>query len=855
MNIQSNNPIVPIQGRITQVSPSQAKVNPEAPASDGVLDLSQAANLEGELQTQNAGNTDFIRLSENTALSVQELSPEELTHLIDNLKSRALDGDLKLLPGISPQNLISVEGTTVTIAGQGTALNPTPESSPIEQAEAVIAKSNANPDDKTWAFANGTSGSLSFQKAADKPAPWNNHLFMADDKAFVYQTGTDKRTVALPGEQTLQLDLNQAEKMGLPKELLEEVKQTGALRYLPKNDYQNMLKNDFNFNDAFSKFQSPEQFREALQYTYPDRVEALGQANFDELAERVYSYASNAQDTDGNIDVQKMQGMLYALDPEIRLSSNSNTPMKAQNLFTIDQAAYEQLPANVQKNYAASNTGEFVPLSIDRQQYETLSAENKALFTPLGDRYIPLGDNKHGRATILTTRHIMENVNTTEIPNPPASFQFQTGISSLFGENDRFIRDSSGSMTEKWGAMQRSVDKLLQQQGTLKANESLANKVDLKVQQNGSLALNGRDIQVDRNTLNGNGLTFQNDDLPQVLSDAYDSFKTADKSDAENRQAFSEFVGVPETEIFDANTGNIKTTNSHLLKSFDKLLHQQGRLKPGQALKDHLDVLVNPNGSLNLSATKTYTPELATLDDDAFDAYIQDFSNVLTDAYQTLSSPDKSSAENQQAFADLLGVPASQIFNRQGQLEADPLMDMLGDQSGVLSGRNIGSTGEAAFKGIITTLLFDQDYTDKSRMNVLIDEPLQDMEYLKLAQALAEAKGVDVRFISMPTNPESTEAVEKNPEDFMIFVDLQSMQLNTQNGQPQSLSFTAQHVDDQGIIQDTPQNMPVEYYQGKVHDRNVDYSANPQGFKGAFVPLQGYDANGKPINKIGAGSE
>lgn len=848
-----------IQGRITQASVSE-KINAEAPQTDRVLDLAQSKGLESELNAHNAENTDYIRLNQNTAISVKELSSEELTTLIDSLKSRALDKNFKLRAGLAPENLISVQDNTVTLSGTEPVQVLDPETSPIAQAEAVIHKSNSNTDDAYWSFSNGTSHSLTFQKASEKPAPWNNHMCMSDDKAFIYQTEKDTRVTALPGEKTLKLSVKEAQNMGLPEELIKQVKQKGELRYLPKEGYQAMLKNDFNFNGAFEAFQSTEQFTAALKATYPDRAEALGEANFKELGNRIYAYASRGQDADGTIDVQDMQGLLYALDPEIRLSSNSNTPMQAQNLFQMDQATYEVLPESEKLNYVAAAESSYVPLSITQEEYQSLSPENKVAFTSLGDRFVPQGDNKHGRATTLTTRHIMEKISQNEIPQEPTSFTFTDDVSSLFGPNDRFIRDASGSMGTKWGALYRGVDEALKTQGILQQNESLNDRIDLSINQNGSLKAKGQQIQINRSS--GPDFNPQTKALGIMLQDAYDTYQKPGETGSQNRSGFATLVGLPEAELFDPD-GTIKNSDIKLTQSFDKLLHQEGRLKPNQSLKRNMSALISSDGTLKFAAGKTYKPTVATIESEKFDRHVKDFSNVLSDAYTTFASSEKSADENQKAFAELLGLPSQQIFDNRGNLKGDDVMDLLGDNRGSLFNRSVGATGEAAFKGVITSLLYDTDYAPGNRMNVLVDEALQDMEYLALAQALATAKGVDVRFIAAPTNIRlmdtnaTLDDLKNSPEKFINFIDMQSMCIayDEQNN-PVSMDFTAQSIDENGKLQESNiYDSPLLYFKGEVHGSKVDYTANPDGFKGSYLSLQGINQGGYTINGIRDGNE
>lgn len=739
---------------IVQATRQQTQLNESEPASDNVLDLTQSEQLSSELTSQTADNTHFLRLQnqqgQDLFLSLERLQSAQIKQLIDDLKSRALDPNNQLKANFNLDEFIQVSGQDVRVGAGQPEVDPYLQKAPIDRATSVIERSNSNPDDAYWSFSNGTSNSLSFQNRTDKPAPWNNHLFVSGDKAFIYQTSSDQRTTPLPNEQKLEITSEQAAEQGLPEELIQQLRtqerqgETPSLRYIPQTEYQQMLKADFNFNGAFSEFQSADQFYSALANTYPERLQALGPDNFRQLSDRIYSYASQSQDTDGQIDVAEMQGLLYALDPEIRMSSNSNTPMQAQTLFQLSQSQFEALPPEQKGNYARAGDGHYVPLSITADQYNSLGANDQAKFTPLGDRFVPLGDNKHGRATILTTRHIMENARHGMLTPEPIEFSFR----GVFSDKDRFVRDTSTSMNVKWEQIYPAIDRVLQQQGVLEQNQSLNNNMDVSVQQSGRV------------------------------------------------------------KLFEPASGENLTVNG---------------------------------------ATTTY---------DEMNRSIADFSNVLTASYAELYP--ENTPDNRRDFAELLGVEAGQIFDSNGRLDGDKLMKELGDIRNDSDHREYGATGEAGLKGVLIGLLFDPDYQnhDGTRMNVVLDEPIQDLEYLRLAQKLAEAREVDVRFVVVPKDPSLN--FRANPQAEMVFIDLNSMQVSYQEGQPSKLSYVSTTIDASGNPVSQPLDKEIKYFgsneRDEVHNRRIRFDQRRNGFQGAYVPLI-YNAEGKPLSSIAAGTE
>lgn len=127
------------------------------------------------------------------------------------------------------------------------------------------------------------------------------------------------------------------------------------------DDYKKMVRDDFNFQKATEFFDDnggQEAFLTALADKYPDHP--LGAEALEQVGIQLWSYAQTGADTQGNTDIGQLQGLLRPLDTEIATSSDTNTPM-SETEFTL----------------------------------------------PGTEISLPEGDDTHGRATILTTRHLM----------------------------------------------------------------------------------------------------------------------------------------------------------------------------------------------------------------------------------------------------------------------------------------------------------------------------------------------------------------------------------------------------------------------------------------------------------------
>jgi hypothetical protein len=137
------------------------------------------------------------------------------------------------------------------------------------------------------------------------------------------------------------------------------------------DEYREMLVSDFDFSgtiEAFLEQPNAEQsFVDAMIERYCGEESESDPAFVAALSSEIWAYATTGADSTGVTDIAQMQGMLRALDSEIVKSSDSNTPM-SEDEFTL----------------------------------------------PGTDYALPEGDGLHGRATILTTRHLLGGLEPAE---------------------------------------------------------------------------------------------------------------------------------------------------------------------------------------------------------------------------------------------------------------------------------------------------------------------------------------------------------------------------------------------------------------------------------------------------------
>ncbi len=178
------------------------------------------------------------------------------------------------------------------------------------------------------------------------------------------------------------------------------------------DDYRDMLRKDFNFGGIVSKYGGggaetedewqavhdngkPRFISDVVQRFYPGKNPKDPDVQICvDIAENIWSYATLGKDVTGNTDIGEMQGLLYVFDAQIRGQSNVNTKMSDDTFL---------LPGCDEDN-------------------------------PV---YLPYGDAHHGRATTLTTRHLLADMTgKDDEPNP-----------ELKGyDESHLLLDNSGSM-------------------------------------------------------------------------------------------------------------------------------------------------------------------------------------------------------------------------------------------------------------------------------------------------------------------------------------------------------------------------------------------------------------------------
>ena len=181
-------------------------------------------------------------------------------------------------------------------------------------------------------------------------------------------------------------------------------------------EYRQMVVRDFNFSGVYAKYTKINNafpkpsiaardagmtgfVADVVARFYPDNK--VGDPEVETcvaIARNVWSYATTGMDLNNNTDIAQMQGLLFVFDKEIRGSSNTNTKMKsgekAEHWFVVPGTEDWDTPIKLLK-----------------------------------------GDGRHGRATILTTRHLLAGMSET----PPET--------ELTGYDESYMLiDRSGSM-------------------------------------------------------------------------------------------------------------------------------------------------------------------------------------------------------------------------------------------------------------------------------------------------------------------------------------------------------------------------------------------------------------------------
>lgn len=657
----------------TRMSLPNARVVEEGPAPEaGESAAAQADELRrsgGPLRLPGPPRVDAADLIDlTTAAGRQAATSQPGAH---HLHLRASDEDVWLWLGEPPDYAlveILLRGETYRLDGDTLLVDAAPlgPAANTLDAQAVLDASNTRanrPDDALggtmdaiWATMNGGEGALNAADASQqtgpqaKPGAWYNAIRVEDGVPVVQRSPHDPRTTPLPA-----LDLQ---------------------------GYRAMIVRDFDYSGAITAFEAAggeAAFVAAVLERDPANAATLGP-----IARQIWAYATTGADLGGATDIAQLQGFLYALDPQIQLSFDSNTPL-----------------------------GEWFDAG-----------------TPEAPLPVRAGDGAHGRATILTMRHIIARL---ELP-PQAKVPLQSPAPS-FSDRDRFAHDSSPSM----------------------------------VYQKLPAVLDGVDQQLGRG--------------------AYDP--TGQRASMTTR--------------IDARFGG---NDEHTMQ------------------------LENAGPDPNLDKTRP----------SATRSTLADFSVLLEKAFVTLfPAQDAAGAE---AFAGYFGLESvvKDLFDRERSggavtytLKATALRERLGD---VEPGRvQEDAAGESSIKAILMTLLYHPEYAeaalaklapvDRPRLNVVADESEQSLEYLALAQALAEHLGVEVRILAVPTPDRGFDA-----RTDMAIVDLQSMRLTAGLGadptQVGTLTF-------QATINGRPQvrTVPVT---GKV-EATLDAVQGDDRWRQAAAPL------------------
>ncbi|MFT5584158.1 MAG: hypothetical protein ACI9VR_001743, partial [Cognaticolwellia sp.] len=149
--------------------------------------------------------------------------------------------------------------------------------------------------------------------------------------------------------------------------------------------YRAMVIKDFNFGAVVNKYagkggNQKERFdagktafiADVVARFYPKNKVGDPETKIAEsVALNIWSYATRGQDVQGGMDIGELQGLLYVFDKQIKKSSDSNTKMSKgdENTFIVPGTEGTEHEVRLQK-----------------------------------------GDDRHGRATILTTRHLLADM-------------------------------------------------------------------------------------------------------------------------------------------------------------------------------------------------------------------------------------------------------------------------------------------------------------------------------------------------------------------------------------------------------------------------------------------------------------
>lgn len=165
--------------------------------------------------------------------------------------------------------------------------------------------------------------------------------------------------------------------------------------------YKGMLTKDFDFGGVVGKYgaEGTGEERKArgeasfvedvvARYFKGEELDGENAQACREIARNIWSYATVGADCHGETNIAEMQGLLYVFDKQIKRSSDTNTPMDEEHSFVVPGTEDWETPIRVLR-----------------------------------------GDDRHGQATILTTRHLLASM--TEEPTIDESYLLIDKSSSM----------------------------------------------------------------------------------------------------------------------------------------------------------------------------------------------------------------------------------------------------------------------------------------------------------------------------------------------------------------------------------------------------------------------------------------
>jgi hypothetical protein len=357
----------------------RAAIQSTAPTQDKVMDLTSPENIQAELNTQ---DVQFVRLKADKKeffFDLSQMSPEQKQGLIQDLKAKV--GTAVSRQQFDPQKFFDLTASGKIEYAVRTE-NFSTLTTEILDAQGILDKSMSGkgvPELNNNAFAvmNGN-----YTTQAGEGVPVRNALTKEDVPAEARVGEQHKPSEWYNGFQVTTNGQGQQEVSLYLRDKTQAL--PTAIKDLTIANYQQMLKNDFNFQGAVKFIQAkatkalpptatPAEvsakaeglFIEAVGQKFAGGHPSLSPEQLKTVAQHVWSYASTGADTDGKVDIAKLQGMMRVLDPEIQRSGNNN------------------------------GTGELFSLN-----------------GPGGKVSIRKGDEFHGRSTILQTRHLMADLVT-----------------------------------------------------------------------------------------------------------------------------------------------------------------------------------------------------------------------------------------------------------------------------------------------------------------------------------------------------------------------------------------------------------------------------------------------------------